>query len=164
LWLLDKSLNDADLVAIINLLSESRNIGGVFIDYIQKIAPSNPTNQDWLNIKNVSQAILDCAVSLDIPIVLGCQLNRATEGTNDKRPQLGTLRQSGDLEQDANLVLGLYRDEFYNPESFDKGILEVSILKNRNGSTRGVGKLQFTPETLKITDISSSRLEDDYQF
>ena len=165
LWLLDKSLNDADLVATINLLSESRNIGGVFIDYIQKISPSNPTNQDWLNVKNVSQAILDCAVNLDIPVILGCQLNRATEGMKDKRPQLGALRQSGDLEQDANLVLGLYRDEFYNPESFDKGILEVSILKNRNGSTRGVGKLQFIPETLKIADISSSsRPEDDYQF
>ncbi len=165
LWLLDKRLNDADLVATINLLSESRNIGGVFIDYIQKIAPSNPTNQDWLNVKNVSQAILDCAVSLDIPIILGCQLNRATEGMKDKRPQLGALRQSGDLEQDANLVLGLYRDEFYNPESFDPGILEVSILKNRNGSTGGVGKLQFIPETLKIADISSSnRPEDDYQF
>lgn len=163
LWLLDKRLNDADLVTIINLLGESRHIGAVFIDYVQKIPCSNPSGQDWLNIKNVSQSILDCAVSLDIPIILGCQLNRATESRSNKKPSLGDLRQSGDLEQDANLVLGLYRDEFYNPQTVDTGILEVGILKNRNGKTGSHVKLSFIPETLKITNLSS-KVNNDFGF
>ncbi|MGI0483638.1 DnaB-like helicase C-terminal domain-containing protein, partial [Geminocystis sp. CENA526] len=160
LWLLDDRLNDLDLVTTINLLSESRHIGGIFIDYVQKIPSSNQSFQDWLNIKNVSQSILDCAVSLDIPIILGCQLNRAIEGQKDKRPSLGQLRQSGDLEQDANLVLGLYRDEFYNPDSSDAGKLEVNILKNRNGVTGSKCELLFTPETLKISNSCSQSIPD----
>ncbi len=164
LWLLDKRLNDADLVTTINLLSDSREIGAIFIDYIQKIPCSDRSFQDWLNIKNVSQSILDCAVSLDIPIILGCQLNRATESRSNKRPSLGDLRQSGDLEQDANLVLGLYRDEFYNLETIDSGILEINILKNRNGSTGDCRKLEFIPEILKIDNLSSSPSTPDNDF
>ena len=156
LWLLDRRLNDLDLVATINLLSSSRHCGGVFIDYIQKIPSSKPSNIDWLNIKNVSQSILDCAVSLDLPIILGCQLNRTSEGMKDKRPQLGALRQSGDLEQDANLVLGLYRDEFYDPETINANIMEVSTLKNRNGSTGNVANLLFSPQCLKISNLAQT--------
>ena len=154
LWLLDKRLNDKDLVTTLTMFGDTGNIGAVYIDYVQKIPPHNSTNQDWLNIKNVSQTILDCAVNLDIPIILGCQLNRATESRSNKRPTLGDLRQSGDLEQDANLVLGLYRDEFYNQDSHDLGIIEVSTLKNRNGVTGGVARLEFFPESLKIANTS----------
>jgi replicative DNA helicase len=88
----------------------------------------------------------------DLPIILLCQLNRGVEGRTDKRPALSDLRDSGRIEEDADLVIGLYRDEYYNPETPDRGLAEVIVLKNRNGATGRV-KLIFQPQFTRFQNL-----------
>ncbi|MGL4392434.1 MAG: replicative DNA helicase, partial [Fusobacteriaceae bacterium] len=95
------------------------------------------------------------ARELDIPVIALSQLSRAPEsrGAHEKRPVLSDLRESGAIEQDADIVLFLYRDEYYNPDTPDKGITEIIIGKHRSGPT-GTVKLNFLPELTKFTDYT----------
>jgi replicative DNA helicase len=84
------------------------------------------------------------------------QLSRAVEHRDNKRPQLSDLRESGSIEQDADVVMFMYRDEYYNPESESKGITEILIKKHRNGPT-GMSELFFNPAQMRFSDLEKNR-------
>jgi replicative DNA helicase len=118
-------------------------LGVIVVDYLQLIVAQGANRS--LEIGAVSAALKRLAKALKVPVVALSQLNRALENRQDKRPQLSDLRESGNIEQDADLVLFLYRDEYYYPDTPDPGVAEVIARKNRHGQG-GVIKLAFLPE------------------
>lgn len=113
----------------------------VVIDYLQlMIGQGSRSENRQQEIAEISRGLKVLARDLDVPVLAIAQLSRAVEQRHDKRPLLSDLRDSGAIEQDADMVMFLYRDEYYNPESDDKGIAEVIVGKHRNGPT---GKVQL---------------------
>lgn len=126
-------------------------IGLVVLDYIQLLGERNAGNraQDVGAIAGHCKAI---AKEFEAPFIALAQINRGVEGRNDKRPLMSDLKDSGDIEQDADLAIMLYRDDYYNPESADKGQIELIVRKQRNGSL-GTVKAFFNPETGTFKNI-----------
>jgi replicative DNA helicase len=125
-------------------LQMSHGLGLVIVDYVQLMRPRTPLDRRDLEISEISRAMKALAKELELPVVALSQLNRELEKRTDKRPQLADLRESGALEQDADLVAFIYRDEVYNkdPANPNRGKAEVIIAKQRNGPT-GVVNLAF---------------------
>jgi replicative DNA helicase len=103
-------------------------------------------------IAEISRSLKNLARELEVPILAVSQLNRNLESREDKRPRLGDLRESGSLEQDADIVMFIYRDEYYNEGSDERGIAEVVVAKHRAGSV-GTVKMTFMPEFTKFSDL-----------
>jgi replicative DNA helicase len=103
-------------------------------------------------IAEISRSLKNLARELEVPILAVSQLNRNLEQREDKRPRLGDLRESGSLEQDADIVIFIYRDEYYNEHTDKKGVAEVIVAKHRAGST-GVVEMTFMPEYTKFSDL-----------
>jgi len=118
-------------------LKMKENLGLVIIDYLQLMEASRKNDRRDLEISEISRALKNLAKELNIPVIALSQLNRALEKRNDKHPQLSDLRESGSLEQDADLVLFIYRDEVYNKgmDNPNRGLAEIMLAKNRNGPT-----------------------------
>ncbi len=117
-------------------LKMEKNIGLVIIDYLQLVQASNRRNGTReQEISEISRSLKILAKELGVPVIALSQLSRSVEQRPDHRPMLSDLRESGAIEQDADLVMFLYRDDYYNPESEKKDIAEVIIAKHRGGST-----------------------------
>ena len=123
----------------------------VVIDYLQLMVDSS-SNRLTQMIGQVTRELKLLARECNVPIMLLSQLNRGVEDRTNKRPMLSDLRDSGRIEEDADMVLGVYRDEYYSPDSPDRGIAEVSILKNRQGAT-GTIKLLFEPHFTRFKNL-----------
>jgi len=104
-------------------------------------------------IAEISRGLKNLARELDVPIIAVSQLNRGPEARTDKRPQLGDLRESGAIEQDSDIVMFIYRDEYYNPESEQRGTAEVAIAKHRAGAT-GKVFMSFAPSFTTFGDLA----------
>ena len=126
----------------------------VVIDYLQLMVDEGE-KQLAQRVGELTRGLKLLARECNVPIILLSQLNRGPEGRTNKRPMLSDLRDSGRIEEDADLVLGLYRDEYYNPESPDRGVAEVIILKNRNGET-GTLKLLFDAQFTSFKNLIRS--------
>ena len=130
------------------------NLGLVLIDYLQLMTGSgygkNSENRVTV-VGEISRALKIMAKELNVPVICLSQLSRAVEGRTDKRPILSDLRESGAIEQDADSVMFLYRDEYYNENTEDKGVAECIVAKNRHGET-GTVKLQWLPQYQTFTD------------
>lgn len=126
----------------------------VFIDYLTLIRPIHPRPSRHHEIEEISRGLKDIARDFNIPVITLAQLNRSVEQRQNKRPMLSDLRESGAIEQDADLVLFLYRDEYYNPNTNAKGIVEVLIPKNRNGEAGTYVELYFNKETNVFSDLA----------
>ena len=158
LWLIGESYYIDDLVMVIeNLILQNGNVGGIFIDYMQKIKIRERIQNRQVEIQKISERLLESAKRLRVPIIVGAQLNR--EVKDSKNVTLSSLRESGDIEQDANIVLGIYNDavskqeERKGEEEIGKTIdLEVRVLKNRDGVSGKRVVLKFERPTLKIRD------------
>ncbi|MGK7879959.1 MAG: replicative DNA helicase, partial [Crocosphaera sp.] len=114
--------------------SEKGELGLVVLDYIQKLGDRACRNRAQA-IGKYSGACKDIAKTFNIPFVVLAQINRGVEGQNNKRPSMADIKDSGDIEQDMDLGLLLYRDEYYNSETNAKGVMEIIVGKNRNGAT-----------------------------
>jgi replicative DNA helicase len=136
-----------EIRAKVRRLASQLNVAGemplslVVVDYLQlMVGQGNRSENRQQEIAEISRGLKVLARDLDVPVLAIAQLSRAVEARHDKRPLLSDLRDSGAIEQDADMVMFLYRDEYYNSESDDKGIAEVIVGKHRNGPT---GKVQL---------------------
>lgn len=125
----------------------------IVIDYIQLMQGGRAENRQQ-EISEISRSLKALAREMDVPILALSQLSRSVEMRADKKPQLSDLRESGSLEQDADIVMFLYRDEYYNrDDENNKNIAELIIAKNRNGPTTAIG-LQFNKEIMRFGDLT----------
>ena len=130
------------------------NLGLVIIDYLQLMQGSGygKTSDNRVNVvSDISRSLKIMAKELNVPVVCLSQLSRGPEGRTDKRPMLSDLRESGAIEQDADEVLFLYRDEYYNENTEDKGVAECIVAKNRHGEV-GTVKLQWVGQYQTFAD------------
>ena len=134
----DKSTNLSDIKAKCRSLKVKEGLDVVIIDYLQLIEISDKTSSREQEIAKISRELKKLAKKLEITIVALSQLSRAPEQRTDHRPVLSDLRESGSIEQDADVIFMLYRDEYYNKESEDRNIAELIINKNRNGETKTI--------------------------
>jgi replicative DNA helicase len=129
-----------DIRSKLRRLHAEREIGLVLIDYLQLISGRNSGESRQQEISEISRSLKLMAREFDVPVIALSQLSRAVEQRQDKRPMLSDLRESGSIEQDADIVAFLYRDDYYNEESEKKNIAELIIGKQRNGP---VGKVEL---------------------
>ncbi len=153
----DIRIDDNPSVTVADINAKCRrldNLGLVIIDYLQLMQGSgygkNSDNRVAL-VGEISRSLKIMAKELNVPVICLSQLSRAVEGRTDKRPILSDLRESGAIEQDADSVMFLYRDEYYNENTEDKGIAECIVAKNRHGET-GTVKLQWFGQYQAFTD------------
>ncbi|CAA9432763.1 MAG: Replicative DNA helicase (DnaB) [uncultured Rubrobacteraceae bacterium] len=126
----------------------------VVVDYLQlMVGQGNRSENRQQEISEISRGLKVLARDLDVPVLAIAQLSRAVEARHDKRPMLSDLRDSGAIEQDADMVMFLYRDEYYNPDSDDKGIAEVIVGKHRNGPT-GREQLAWLEQYTKFASLA----------
>ena len=135
------------------LSTSKEGLGIVIIDYLQLISGSSKyAGNRQQEVSEISRSLKTMALELGVPVIALAQLSRAVEGRDDKRPIMSDLRESGSIEQDADIVAFLYRDDYYNKESAEKDIAEVIIAKQRGGST-GTVKLYWMGNYTKFVNI-----------
>jgi replicative DNA helicase len=130
-------------------------IGLIIVDYLQLMNAKADGKKELIReqeIAAISRGLKQLAKLMDCPVVALAQINRGVESRPNKRPSLGDLRESGSIEQDADAVLMIYRDEVYNPNSTDKDIMEIGITKNRHGEV-GVARVHFNKSMQKLSNI-----------
>jgi replicative DNA helicase len=135
------------------LKSRTGDLAMVVVDYIQLMTGRSNAESRQVEVAEISRNLKILARELECPVVALAQLNRGLEQRQDKRPMLSDLRESGALEQDADVVMFLYRDEIYNTESEAKGVAEVIVAKHRNGPTATV-KLAFLGHFTRFENMS----------
>lgn len=133
-------------------MKQSKGLDVLMIDHLGLISLPNSNKSQAILIGEVTRALKQLAKELDISIILLCQLSRACEQRADHRPMLSDLRESGNIEQDSDNIIFVYRDDYYNPETEDKDILEIIISKQRNGQV-GTIKLCYKKEYQLISDL-----------
>jgi len=130
----------------------------IIIDYLQLMSSSEPSDNRVNEVSQMTRSLKNLARELDVPVLLLSQLSRKPEERTDKRPVMSDLRESGAIEQDADLILFVYRDEHYNSDSADKGIAEIIIGKHRNGPT-GMVRLAFQGRYTRFQNYSPMDLD-----
>ena len=165
---IDIRIDDNPTLTVSDMNAQCRrvpNLDLVVIDYLQ-LMQSAGSGHNWSNesrtqaVSDISRMLKIMAKELDVPVVCASQLSRANESRQDKRPMLSDLRESGSIEQDADVVIGLYRDGYYNKESENPNLAEAIILKNRKGQT-GTVELSWLPEYTSFGSYEKRR-EDEY--
>ena len=134
-------------------LKTERGVSLVIIDYLQLMGSTGRIESRQQEVSQISRSLKALARELDIPIIALSQLSRSVEQGQEKKPSLSHLRESGSLEQDADIVMFIYRDEYYNEDSEKKGQAEIIIAKHRNGATGSVD-LSFRKEFTKFGNLS----------
>ena len=155
-------VDDTGSITMMEIRSKARrlktrepNLGLIIVDYLQLMTSGTSAENRVQEVSQISRQLKVLARDLDVPILALSQLSRAVEQRHDKRPILSDLRESGSIEQDADLVMFVYRDEYYNPDETDQqGLAEVHIAKHRNGPTDTV-KLSFLKRYAKFSDLAA---------
>lgn len=131
----------------------------IMIDYLQLMSGSGRTESRQQEISDISRSLKALARELNVPVIALSQLSRAVEQRPDHRPMLSDLRESGAIEQDADVVMFLYRDDYYNHDSPEKGVSEIIIAKQRNGPI-GTVKLAWLPEYTRFANLEHKKNSD----
>ena len=130
------------------------NLGLVIIDYLQLMTSANGKENEnrATTVSEISRSLKIMAKELNVPVICLSQLNRGAEGRADKRPTMAELRESGAIEQDADQIILIYRDDYYNENSPERNIAELNVAKNRHGEP-GVVKVQWMPQYFSFSDL-----------
>ena len=164
---LDILVNDNPTLTVAEMNAQCRrlnNLGLVMIDYLQLMQGSGSKNS-WASesrqqvVSDISRMLKIMAKELQVPVLCLSQLSRANEKREDKRPMLSDLRESGSIEQDADIVMFLYRDDYYNENSEKRNIAECIIAKNRHGET-GKVELAWSPQYTTFSSLDYRHEED----
>jgi replicative DNA helicase len=152
-------IDDNPMLSVTDMNAKCRrvdNLGLVVIDYLQLMTSAGGPGRYGDNrqqiVSDISRALKIMAKELDVPVLCLSQLSRANESRSDKRPMLSDLRESGAIEQDADIVMFLYREGYYDPDTEDRNLAECIIAKNRHGET-GTVELQWLPEFTTFASI-----------
>jgi replicative DNA helicase len=132
---------------------QNGKLGLILIDYLQLMEGSGSENRVQ-EISRITRSLKGLAREIGVPVIALSQLSRGVEARTNKRPMMSDLRESGSIEQDSDLIIMLYRDEYYSPDTPDRGIAEIIITKHRNGPT-GVVKLLFDPQFTRFRNLAS---------
>ena len=165
----DIRVDDNSTLSVADMNAQCRrlgNLGLVVIDYLQLMQTSGSghsyaSESRTQAVSDMSRMLKIMAKELNVPVICLSQLNRANEGRTNKRPMLSDLRESGSIEQDADIVIALYRDGYYNKEAENPNLAEAIILKNRHGETKTV-ELMWMPEYTSFASIEKRHDEDEY--
>ena len=151
------ALNPIDLRARARRLSrQCGKLGLIVIDYLQLMSAASGSGENRATeLSEISRSLKSLAKELNVPVIALSQLNRSLEQRPNKRPVMSDLRESGAIEQDADVILFIYRDEVYHPDSPDKGSAEVIIGKQRNGPI-GTVRLAFLGEYTRFENLATS--------
>jgi replicative DNA helicase len=136
------------------LKAKHPDLGLIIVDYLQLMTSGASAENRVQEVSQISRNLKVLARDLEVPILALSQLSRAVEQRSDKRPILSDLRESGSIEQDADIVMFIYRDEYYNEESPDQGVAEIIVAKHRNGPTDTV-KLSFLRRHAKFDNLAA---------
>lgn len=146
-----------DIRAKCRRLKLEKNLGLVVIDYLQLMQGRGKNESRQQEVSEISRALKILAKELNVPIITLSQLSRAAESRTDHRPMLSDLRESGAIEQDADIVMFIYRDDYYNPDTEKKNVAEIIIAKHRNGST-GTVELAWLGQFTKFANLEKQRI------
>jgi replicative DNA helicase len=154
-------IDDTPNISVTEMRSKARRLqaeqggalGLILIDYLQLMEGSGSENRVQ-ELSKVTRALKGLARELNVPVIALSQLSRGVESRTNKRPMMSDLRESGSIEQDADLIIMLYRDEYYNPDTPDRGIAEIIITKHRNGPV-GTVKLLFEPQFTRFRNLAT---------
>ncbi len=135
------------------LKAQHGDLGLVVVDYLQLMSTGRRAENRQVEVSELSRGLKVLARDLDVPVLALSQLNRSLEYRADKRPMLADLRESGALEQDADVVAFIYRDDAYHPDNTDKGTAELIVAKHRNGPT-GKIRLAFLEHLTRFTGLA----------
>ena len=165
---LDIRIDDNPMLSVADMNAKCRrldDLGLVVIDYLQLMTSAGGPNRGGDNrqqvVSDMSRMLKIMAKELNVPVICLSQLSRANEKRDDKRPMLSDLRESGAIEQDADIVLFLYRDDYYNEDSEKHNIAECIVAKNRHGET-GKVELRWMPEYTTFSTLDTRYDEEDY--
>ena len=161
---LDIRIDDNPSITVTEMSAKCRrieNLGIVVVDYLQLMtsATGKVSENRVTAVGEISRALKIMAKELNVPVICLSQLSRANESRADKRPMLSDLRESGSIEQDADEVLFLYREDYYNPDTEEKNIAECIVAKNRHGET-GTVKLLWMPQQTTFSDMEWKHREE----
>ena len=148
-----------DIRAKCRRLKQESGLGMVLIDYLQLIQGNGRTDNRQQEVSEISRSLKELARELKVPVIALSQLSRGVEQRQDKRPMMSDIRESGSIEQDADIVAFLYRDDYYDKESENKNIIEIIIAKQRNGPV-GTCSLAFVKEYNKFVNLER-RFDDE---
>ncbi len=162
---IDKDIRDAQFKKAVEEGAENpeekmTGLGLIVIDYLQLMRGSTNTDNRVNEISEISRGLKAIAKELNVPVIALSQLSRNLEQRPDKRPKMADLRESGAIEQDADLIIFIYRDEVYNPDTDDKGTAEIILGKHRNGALANI-RLTFMGQYTKFENYAGFDVPDD---